>query len=189
MKTLVDVLHSADIDVFADFVVNHNGFRDPSTPGFIDEGGYPGFALTLSPANNGQGYDEIDGDFHSVFQSGDLNGRLSGLIDITHDRNFQLVRQPVDPTDPQNISGGPIANSPDPNNARFYPDSSLDPIMVFHPITGQSDIAIYPYNESNPIAGDATPENALVEPSSNRNLTAAERIRSCFLKCSRPIEP
>ena len=49
---------------------------------FLDEGGYPGFALTLTPENNGQGITDVDGDFHSAFDSGDLNGRLAGLIDI-----------------------------------------------------------------------------------------------------------
>lgn len=161
LKTLVDVLHAADVDVFADFVVNHNGFRDPSTPGFIDEGGYPGFALTLNPGNNSQGYDEIDGDFHSVFQGGDLNGRLAGLIDIAHDRNFQFIRQPVDAADTRNIPGGPIANSADSANARFYPDTDLDPIFVFDPKTGESGIPIYPYNLADPDAGDAVTENAL----------------------------
>ncbi|MEO1526972.1 MAG: GEVED domain-containing protein [Planctomycetota bacterium] len=160
LKALVDALHTADVDVYADFVVNHNGFRDSSTPGFVAEGGYPGFALTLNAGNNSLGFDAIDGDFHGGFETGDLNGRLSGLIDIAHETDFQFIRQPVE-ENALNIPGGPIANSPDPGNARFYPDTSLDPILLFDPKTGESDIAVYPYNLQEPLAGDATTENAL----------------------------
>lgn len=76
LKALVETLHTADVDVYADFVVNHNGFRDSSAPGFVDEGGYPGFALTLNSTNNSQGFDAVDGDFHGGFETGDLNGGL-----------------------------------------------------------------------------------------------------------------
>ena len=161
VRTLVEVLHAADIDVYADFVANHNGFRNHATPGFIDEGGYPGFTLTLNSGNNSQGYDHIDGDFHSRFDTGDLNGQLSGLIDIAHDRNFQFIRHPVAAGNSLNLPAGSITNHPDPNNARFYPDTSLNPITVFDPLTNESDIAIYPFNETDPLAGDAGPENAL----------------------------
>ena len=48
---------------------------------------------------------------------------------------------------------------PDPNNARFYPDTSLQPIVVFDPKTGEQNIKIYPFNNANPLHGTATPEN------------------------------
>src|SRR4051794_18019985 len=77
-----------------DFVANHDGFSDLGTPGFAAAGGYPGLAITLP--------DDIDGDFHSAFASGDLDGRLAGLVDIAQDKNHQLIRSPVGP-DPLNI--------------------------------------------------------------------------------------
>jgi hypothetical protein len=159
--TLTDQAHAAGLSVTVDFVLNHNGFRDSSTSGFIAEGGYPGFALTLNAGNNSQGFVDVDGDFHGAFESGDINGRLAGLIDIAQEKNFQLIRQPVTAGDPLNIPGGSVSNVPDANNARFYPDQSLSPIFLFDPKTGESNIPVYPFNETTPLDGDATAENAL----------------------------
>ncbi|MEZ6123669.1 MAG: GEVED domain-containing protein [Planctomycetaceae bacterium] len=153
LKTTVDVLHNAGVNVYVDFVLNHNGFSDAGTPGFVDAGGYPGFAVTL-------GFD-VDGDFHGAFDSGDINGRLAGLIDIAQEKNYQFIRQPVDPSDPNNIPAGTVNNVADPNNARFYPDRELTPIMLFNPLTGQSDIPVYPFNTNDPLQGDPVMENAL----------------------------
>lgn len=161
LKQTVDELHRAGQQVYVDFVLNHNGFRDQSTPGFVDAGGYPGFALTLNPGNNGQGIDDIDGDFHGGFESGDLNGRLAGLIDIAQEKNHQFIRHPVDPNDSRNVPGGPFHNVVDTNNARFYPDRDQDPIFLFDPSTGESGIPVYPFNTDDPLAGDPTTENAL----------------------------
>ncbi|MEC9094127.1 MAG: alpha-amylase family glycosyl hydrolase, partial [Planctomycetota bacterium] len=161
LKAVVEELHQAGQAVYVDFVLNHNGFRDASTDGFVEEGGYPGFAVTLNPGNNDQGIDDIDGDFHSAFDSGDLDGRLAGLIDIDQGKNYQFVRHPVDADDGRNLPGGTRYNRADPGNARFYPDRDLDPIRVYDPITGETDIAIYPFNLDDPLAGDAGPENAL----------------------------
>ncbi|MEM6687881.1 MAG: GEVED domain-containing protein, partial [Planctomycetota bacterium] len=94
-------------------------------------------------------------------------GRLSGLVDINHSTNHQFIRHPVDPNDPNNIPAGTVpafgrlANIPTEENLRFYPDTDLDPILVFNPSTGQSDIAIYPFNTEDPTAGDPVLENAL----------------------------
>jgi alpha-amylase len=88
LMTLTDQAHAAGLSVTVDFVLNHNGFRDSSTSGFIAEGGYPGFALTLNAGNNSQGFDDVDGDFHGAFESGDINGRLAGLIDIAQEKTF-----------------------------------------------------------------------------------------------------
>jgi len=163
LKKLVDVTHKAASNYFVDYVMNHNGFSDQSSQdgaghSFYDAGGYPGFNLTLPNA--------VDGDFHSSFATGDLNGRLAGLIDIDHSTNFQMIRSPV-PGFANNIRAGTqsafgrIANVPDENNRRFYPDQSLAPIKVFDPKTGESNITIYPFNTANPLAGDPVPENAL----------------------------
>ncbi|MFI5378490.1 MAG: dockerin type I domain-containing protein [Tepidisphaerales bacterium] len=158
LRTTVNMTHRAGLDYYVDMVWNHSGFSDLSTPGFYDAGGYPGLNITLPYA--------IDGDYHSKYATGDLNGRLAGLVDIDHSTNFQMIRSPV-PGYADNIRAGTIpafgrlANVPDINNLRFYPDRSLQPIMVYDPTTGEQNIAIYPFNNANPMAGTPVEENAL----------------------------
>jgi hypothetical protein len=160
LKILADTLHRASVDVHIDAIINHNGFSDLGTPGFVEAGGYPGMAITLP-------YD-IDGDFNSAFDWGDIRGRLAGLIDIDHAKNYSFIRSPVTPGDPNNIplagttpdGAGRLANVPTPSNRRFYPDLDLPPIFVYDPMTGEGDIPIYPFNLADPTAGDATSENA-----------------------------
>jgi hypothetical protein len=160
LKTVANMFHRAGADLHIDAIINHNGFSDLSTPGFVDAGGYPGMVITLPH--------DIDGDFNSAFEWGDIRGRLAGLIDIDHAKNHSYIRHPVDPGDPSNIplvgtipdGAGRLANVPDPANSRFYPDRNLPPIFVYDPMTGQGDIPIYPFNLSDPTAGDATVENA-----------------------------
>ncbi|MFM8498301.1 MAG: autotransporter-associated beta strand repeat-containing protein [Planctomycetia bacterium] len=164
IKTLARGLHRAGMDFHVDFILNHNGFADlgsaPDTEGdtFLASGGYPGFLLTHP--------DNIDGDFNSRYWGGVEYERLAGLIDIAHERNFQYIRSPVDPSDPRNLPAGTVdwwgkrANVPDPNNARFYPDVGHNTISVFDPKTGERDIPVHSFNLENPLAGDAVPENA-----------------------------
>lgn len=149
LKQTVSVLHRAGKNVYVDLVWNHNGFRDSSTSGFVSGGGYPGFVLNWPGTS--------DGDFHSAFAGGDLNGRLSGLIDIDHSQNIQLIRQPVNAGDTRNIPAGQYTNLPNAANARFYPDRDSPGRTIYN--NGQA-IAIYDFNLSNPMAGDAVPENA-----------------------------
>lgn len=137
VKQMVRAAHRAGLDCYFDYVVNHNGFRDASTPGFDAAGGYPGFVLTLP--------NDIDGDFHGAYESGDLNMRLAGLIDIAQEKNHVFIRHPVVP-DPLNIP----RQSPKPENRRFYPDQDLP----------ANSLGIHPFNLSNPMAGDPVPENA-----------------------------
>lgn len=159
LKTAIDTIHRLGDSWTIDFVANHNGFSDLGTPGFLDAGGYPGFVLTLQ--------NDIDGDFHSAYASGDEEERLAGLIDIAQEKNYQFIRSPVNAGDPNNIPAGTVAaygrlaNVPDSNNARFYPDHDLQPMMLFDSTTGESNIAVYPFNSDNPLAGDAVQENAL----------------------------
>ncbi|MEM9186685.1 MAG: alpha-amylase family glycosyl hydrolase [Planctomycetota bacterium] len=172
LKTLVDEAHTAGIRVNTDFIANHNGFSDSSTfdnfgtpddpsddVSFVEAGGYPGFVLTLP--------DQVDGDFHSAFESGEQTFRLAGLIDINQSTNNQFIRSPVSAGDPRNIPAGttgifgrPAANVPDPNNARFYPDAGLGSTVVFDPARNQ-DVTLLDFNTDNPLAGDAFEENAL----------------------------
>ncbi|HEV8291631.1 MAG TPA: hypothetical protein VGP94_06890, partial [Tepidisphaeraceae bacterium] len=152
LKATVKSLQRTGGSVYIDYIINHSGFRDSSTPGFVAQGDYPGFVTTLANA--------VDGDYHSAFAGGDIQMRLAGLIDIDQRTNFQLIRSPV-PGFANNIPAGTIADIPDENNRRFYPDRNLQPIMVFDPTTGESNIPIYPFNNANPMAGDPVSENAM----------------------------
>ncbi len=164
LKSLVGSIHRLGASSYVDLVWNHSGFTtngqsDGNGRSFYNAGGYPGLNITL-PGN-------VDGDYHSAFDNTTTGTRLSGLIDIAQESNFQMIRSPVNANDPRNIRPGTlsafgrIANVPDPNNARFYPDLSLQPIMVFDPTTGEQNIAIHPFNNAHPLNGTAVPENAL----------------------------
>jgi alpha-amylase len=157
LKSLARTLHRAGIDLHVDFIVNHNGFSNIGTPGFVAAGGYPGFAITLP--------NDVDGDFHSAFATGVDFERLAGLIDIAHEKNFQFIRSPIGP-DQRNLPAGRtpafgrIANVPDPNNRRFYPDIGHNTMFLFDPRTGESGIQVNSFNLKNPMAGDPVMENA-----------------------------
>ncbi|MEA3367864.1 MAG: hypothetical protein U9R68_07105, partial [Planctomycetota bacterium] len=155
LKQTVDEVHKFG-DVYVDYIINHNGFSDAGTAGFLDAGGYPGMVLQWPGTS--------DGDFNSAYAWGDVRGRLAGLIDIDHGTNNAMVRHPV-PGEANNIPAGTtpaygrLANVPDEANRRFYPDRDLTPIMVYDPATGEGDIPIYPFNLADPTAGDPAEEN------------------------------
>jgi hypothetical protein len=158
LKTTVAEVHKTGANFISDLVLNHNGFEDQDTPGFAAAGGYPGFLLTSSF--------DFNGDFHDKNATGDLDGRLAGLIDIAQEKNYQYIRNPV-PGFADNLPAGTVplngrlANVPDDNNRRFYPDTSQQPIIVFDPTTGEQNIHIYPFNNANPLAGTPVDENAM----------------------------
>ena len=159
LKRTAKIFDRTSTDLHVDIVMNHNGYSTLATPGFYDAGGYPGLAIT-DP-------NDIDGDFHSFYWGGPEYERLAGLIDIAHEKNFQWIRSPVDPSNPQNIRPGTveqfgrIANVPDPNNARFYPDIGHNTIFVYDPVTGEQNIPIHSFNLGDPLAGDAVAENGM----------------------------
>ena len=160
LKSVATAFERAGVALQIDAILNHSGFSDQGTTGFVDSGGYPGLAITLPGV--------IDGDFHSGFDTGVLNGRLSGLVDIDHTTNHQMIRQPVDPTDVTNIPPGTVAdlsgrlaNVPKPENARFYPDRDGDAMFLFDPVTNESDIPVYSFDTDCSSCGDATTENAM----------------------------
>lgn len=175
IKQLVKNTHAAGLDFGVDFVLNHNGYSGTgnaaSRAGFQGAGAYPGMALYLqntdpaAPGYNTKAYNDADGDFNSAYSYGDLNERLAGLIDINHGKNFQFYRSPVTANDPNNIPmgtvawSGRIANVPDANNKRFYPDTGGSYISVYDPKTGESNIRIYNFNTAAPMSGDAVQEN------------------------------
>ncbi len=173
LKTMIHSAHSAGVDVYADLLLNHNGFSNldtfdnQGTPldltddvTFAESGGYPGFVITLPG--------DIDGDFHGVFEGGDVNGRLSGLIDIAQEKNHQFIRHPIDPANPNNIPAGtvgifsrPPANVADAKNASFYPDQGLGgTVFDVAPGPGEFLVTRYDFNTSTPLAGDPVSENA-----------------------------
>lgn len=163
IKSLANTLHRATIDLHVDFIINHNGAKDASTKdnagnSFAAAGGFPGFVLTLP--------NFPDGDFNSPSAQGEVDGRLLGLIDFNHRTNFRFIRNPV-PGFANNIPAGTqpafgrLANVPNQDNLRFYPDQQLQPIVVFDPETGEQGIKVYPFNLDNPKAGDPAEENAM----------------------------
>ncbi|MDB5324925.1 MAG: hypothetical protein JWM57_494, partial [Phycisphaerales bacterium] len=169
LKSAIAAAHTAGLDFGIDLVWNHNGYGGTGTAAqnnaFYAAGGYPGFVGPLQTTNpaaagyNTLGYNSSDGDFHSGFAGGDTDGRLAGLIDINHSTNFQFIRNPVNAADPRNIPAGTSANLADPNNARFYTDTTgaAGVKYLYDPKTGESNIPVYNFNLSNPSAGVAVP--------------------------------
>ncbi|MDC0935994.1 hypothetical protein OAS39_06885 [Pirellulales bacterium] len=171
LQALVEQAHRASTFVYTDMILNHAGFSDLNTVDgkgtgstsddvtFAEAGGYPGLAITLPG--------DIDGDFHGAFESGDLNGRLAGLVDIAQEKNHQLIRHPVADGNPNNIPAGTaeafgrIANVPTPDNARYYPDLDAPGVQLDVDLgPGQTLITRYNFNSSAPLTGDAVSENA-----------------------------
>jgi len=157
--------HQANARVYVDWIMNHNAAMDNATEDFLEQGGYPQFALQTD-------FDEW-GDFHppgeqSHDPGGDnydlFEGRLVGLIDIAQEKDHQFIRHPVDEDDPDNIPPGTIRNLPDPDNVRFYPDTDLPGQDIVNPGTsrnpGTTYFTFYPYNTDDPLQGDAYLENA-----------------------------
>jgi glycosidase len=158
LKAAIAAVHQMGDNFYVDFVINHDGFEDNNTPGFLDAGGYPGFTLTTPT--------DLWGDFHAPNDTSGTHARLAGLIDIAHEKNYCYVRNPVPGFDNNLPAGtiphnGRLANVPDDANRRFYPDQSLTPIVVNDPRTGESNLSIYPFNLDNPQNGTPVEENAM----------------------------
>ncbi|MCC5875734.1 MAG: hypothetical protein JJU11_05905, partial [Candidatus Sumerlaeia bacterium] len=130
-------MRRAGIGIYVDTILNHNGFRDHTSPGFEENGGYPGFVTSLP-------WDQ-HGDFHDPFLGGDLQGRLAGLIDIAQDKDYRFVRHPV-PGFENNIPN----EIPREENRRLYPDRDLPADFMGR----------HPFNLGNPMAGDPVEENS-----------------------------
>jgi glycosidase len=168
-RQLVQAYHRANVEIYVDWIMNHNATKDKTTPGFLAQGGYPGFVLEVAGG-------DPDGDFHaysggcpqSVDPSGACynlsQGRLVGLIDIAQEKTLSYIRHPIAAGNPNNIPAGTTYNKPNANNARFYPDTALTPTYVTNPGTtrnpGTTNATLYPFNESDPLQGDPVVENA-----------------------------
>jgi hypothetical protein len=158
LTSLGRMMHRAGLSLHVDFIINHSGFSNLGTPGFRAAGGYPGLVLTLPG--------DVDGDFHSAFAGGVEHERLAGLIDIAHEKNHRFIRNPVQAGNASNLPAGTtpafgrLANVPDDQNRRFYPDIGHRTIQVFDPRLNEQNIAVHSFNLDNPMAGDPTVENA-----------------------------
>ncbi|MGP1272936.1 MAG: GC-type dockerin domain-anchored protein [Phycisphaerales bacterium] len=175
-RAVLAEFHNANAKVYIDLIMNHNGFRR-ADQGFHIEGGYPGFW-----ANPPAGRDFLPtddwGDFHNSFtnagylQSEDpggprydlFNGDLVALVDIDQFSNNLFIRQPTTPGNPQNIPAGTIRNLPDPENAKFYPDTGLVGQTIFNPGTFRNTqtktVTRHPWSPFNVMNGDPVLENA-----------------------------
>jgi Alpha amylase, catalytic domain len=148
LKHLIAEAHRAGLAVWADIVLNHNGFQNLATPGFVAHGDYPGFVLALPG--------DIDGDFHGAFEEGRLNGRINGgLMDIAYEKNHRFIRQPAEPGDPRNIPG----ETTTPENRRFYPDTDPTAPASLGDTSGDRHTPSG-FNLDRPLAGDPIEENA-----------------------------
>ncbi|QDU34914.1 cytoplasmic alpha-amylase [Poriferisphaera corsica] len=155
LKKLASTLDMIGANLHIDLVWNHNGFSDRSNNDFIKSGGYPGFWM-------GEGSN--DGDFHGPYEGGDLNGRLSGLIDINHEVSNWYVRNPVPGYNNLPNAGtqdywGKLANVPTEENRRFYMDTGTTKKTFYEPRTGLT-FEFYEFNSDDPTAGDPIEEDA-----------------------------
>ena len=174
LKDVANLLHRFDGRLHIDAVLNHNGYSEndyvnPQFNNFLQSGGYPGFVLQdPDGGTDPAGIPGTFGDFHDPSTPGYLNGQLSSLLDIDHGKNIQLIRQPVAEGNPENIPAGVtpffgrLANVPNADNSRFYPDTDLPGATYFDPATN-SNVTVYPFNAADPTAGDAVVENATGE--------------------------
>lgn len=180
-RLMVDEFHRANVHVYVDFLLNHNSFYDNTSSGdpflnngksFIENGGYPGFALELPSDPYGDFHTYSSGCPQSTNPSDPCyalyDGRLLGLIDIDQGKGgsaYEWIRHPV-AVDPLNLPvlAGAVRNQPDPANARFYADRDLPGFSPNNPGTSRNpnppQYTFYPYNAADPLAGDAVPESA-----------------------------
>lgn len=148
--------HRAGLYVYADIVLNHNGYSDNDLPGFQAAGDYPGFVITASGSTWG--------DFHAPTASGEQEERVAGLIDIDQSRNLQYIRHPVSAGDSRNIPAGTtplfgrLADVPKNSNKQFYPDLQGQRVQFTNTATGER-ITKYRFNRANLLRGDPVVEN------------------------------
>ncbi|MEM9294782.1 MAG: hypothetical protein AAGA57_03185, partial [Planctomycetota bacterium] len=155
-----DLLHRQGAQLHIDSVVNHNGFDDQQTPGFIATGGFPGFVLQdLDGGTDPFGVPGTFGDFHPLGATGLIEGQISGLTDIDHSTNIQVIRHPTTPGNPLNIPAGSVTNQPNPNNAAFYPDQQGTVSNFSDPKLGNPNVVRYDFNADAPLSGDPVTDN------------------------------
>jgi hypothetical protein len=159
LRALIAEIHRGSGLVYVDWIMNHNSART-SNADFFAAGAWPGFVVNRPGDFWG---DFHDGTTQSENPSGPnynlWTGDLVGLIDIAQEENIQVIRHPVDDANPLNIPPGTVRNRPSAANRRFYPDRQLPARTFVNPASGQS-FTVFPFNPSDPAAGDAVAENA-----------------------------
>lgn len=161
LQAMVSELHQANGLVYFDWIMNHNSSRTTNAA-FFAAGAWPGFVVTAPGLPWG--------DFHVSGKQAEnpnnpnydvWNGDLLGLIDIAQETNIQLIRQPIDSTNPLNIPAGTTYNRPNTNNRQFYPDSNPltgTPLTFTNPLLGTPQ-TVWKFNTQNPMSGVPVAEN------------------------------
>ena len=168
---VVKDVHQIGGNVYADLLWNSSGEMNLGTSGFAASGGYPGLAVTLqdtnpnAPGYNTQGINDVDGDYHSAYDSSTYGQRVAGLDDIAQEKQYYFIRNPTTAGNPLNIPAGTtpwngyLANVPTASNAQFYPDLSGTSQTLYDAGTGQT-FTRYNFNTANPLSGTAVAEDA-----------------------------
>ena len=165
-RQYVKEAHLADVLVYPESVMNHNGART-SDANFIADGAWPGIYLPGNgPSNNPPGLPFMTsglapwincgdystraplnyfwGEFHGgTMQSQDPNGAgyclwLGDLVSLVDiaQETYYPLIRQPIGENAQNIPPGRVRNRPDPANTRFYPDTALPPITFTNPGIG-----------------------------------------------------
>ncbi len=162
-RQFVKEAHLADVLVYPEAILNHNGART-SDANFIADGGWPGIYLPGNgPTNNPPGLPYMTSGLAPWINCGDFSTRaplnyfwgeyhgsgmqshdpgaanyclwLGDLVSLVDIAQESFYPLIRQPVGPnsQNIPPGRVRNLPDPANARFYPDTSLTPITFTNP--------------------------------------------------------
>jgi len=171
-ESVVKGVHAFGGDVYSDMLWTwSNGINNSNNSSFSE---FPGLTTVLQTTNpsgpgyNTLGYNTSTGDFYPTSDTNQDEEALPGLQHIDPASDYFLIRQPTTPGNPQNIPegtgiwlGNTVANVPTASNAQYYPDDNSTPRYESDPALGESNIPIYSYNLSDPMAGTPVAENAL----------------------------
>ncbi len=170
-ESVVKGIHTFGGSAYADLLWTWtNGINHSNNSSFSE---FPGLTTVLQTTNpNGAGYNTLGynsttGDFYPTSDSNQDEEALAGLQHNDPASNFNLIRQPTTPGNPQNIPegtgiwlGNTVANIPTASNAQYYPDQSQSRIEN-DPTLNMTNFPVYSFNTSNPMAGTPVAENAL----------------------------
>ncbi|HMD53293.1 MAG TPA: alpha-amylase family protein, partial [Phycisphaerae bacterium] len=165
-ENLIQSMHEIGGNLVTDFSLGHNGYSDygstdSNSNTFQQAGGYPGFINTSGDSSN-------LGDFNNPDINSSQNpetGQTSGLVNINYNTNYDYLRQPTTLGNPDNLPAGTaptygrIANQAMPANQQFSSDPGYNPIYLYNPATGQSNIEVSQFNTADPGSGSPTEEN------------------------------
>jgi alpha-amylase len=171
-ESVVKGIHTFGGSAYADLLWTWtNGINNSNNSSFSE---FPGLATVLQTTNpkgagyNTLGYNTSTGDFYPTSDTNQDEEALAGLQHNDPTSNFDLIRQPTTAGNPQNIPEGTgiwlgttVANVPTASNAQYYPDQSQGARIENDPTLNMTNIPVYSFNTSNPMAGTPVAENAL----------------------------